>query len=71
MINEFGDERKCIHVTNGPLVDWLVILYGAKFSVLFLDVKETGFVWTFGWLNRSPFCVFFHELAKLFLFGLG
>ena len=57
-------------ISAGPLVDWSVILYGSKLSVLLFDEEEVGGIGTPGFSYRASFQVFLDEVMDLLDFFL-
>ena len=44
-VDEIGDERKGISITDGMFIDIAVILARAKSSILLFDEEEGGCLW--------------------------
>jgi hypothetical protein len=54
----------------GPLIDWSIVLYRVKFSVLLFNGEEACLVGAFQWLDGASLGVLHYEVVQFFLFGL-
>jgi hypothetical protein len=71
LVDQLGNEREGIVISDGPLIDMSVILDRVKLTILLFNEEEGSGIGTFRGTDISLFHMFLHELLQFFLFELG